>query len=570
MLFWTFFAPLALLLDALEEETGTRPERTPAQRIRDPHTHVLLPGSRIFHGTSEDVRGELRGGGYDGVLWTAETPAVAQAYIPISGLEMFVLPDGLTRPTKDPHVQALQRAIGIFYDMDEVEWDPHGRLVSWPRPRGGGRTPSADEVMDRMERIGFERPDSKYQPYRVRVDGDRILKPGEKITGTLYVGTVLEPLEIFDATLGGEIEHDLMNPQYNDLGTMRKVRDLGYDGIRIQDFLQSKTWGNVGHQSIGLFPSGIRKVRWTPVPATNYDPPDEPDAERGWGNTPEYQAWHRQLPFDLTTTQAFRRWFGDSKAVDADGKPMVFYRGVRRRPAEDGELRTQRGRATLAFTSDPKVAGVYAYQIPSSGPFGESPPPEAYVYEKGSSVVPVYLSIRKPLDLRWHGEKIRLADLVDEIGWDFTKEYGEGKTLGRHDLVQMLEDLDSQAYRSQAEFEIDVTAADGISAVSDFEELAETLAEMEPEEIHDALYGVEMDTFLVADAESVVLALQALGYDGVVHVDAFDVGAKLYEGDDEDLEVETWRPFDQTQVKSIFNRGTFDPDERRIDYGREG
>jgi hypothetical protein len=288
---WTLFTSLAVLYELLEEETGSRPERTPGEQLRDKHTQVILPGSRLFHGTIEPVAGSLRPGAYDQVLWTAETPGVAQAYIPLSGGEMYVAPEGLTRPSKDRAVQALQRAIGIIYDMDAVEWDPHGRLKSWPMPLGAGRTPSADEIMDRMERIGFERPGSRFEPYRIRVHGDRILRPSEKITGSLYVGTVREPLHVFDATLGGEIEHDLMNPQYNDLETIRKVERLGYDGIRIQDFLQSKSRGNVGHESIGLFPSGIRKVRWgEPIPATNYEPaPGEYD----WDLTPEYEAWLR-------------------------------------------------------------------------------------------------------------------------------------------------------------------------------------------------------------------------------------------------------------------------------------
>lgn len=40
----------------------------------------------LFHGTCEDIKGDLQGGGYDNVFWTATQPSVAQAYIPKAGI----------------------------------------------------------------------------------------------------------------------------------------------------------------------------------------------------------------------------------------------------------------------------------------------------------------------------------------------------------------------------------------------------------------------------------------------------------------------------------------------------
>jgi hypothetical protein len=256
-------------------------------------------------------------------------------------------------------------------------------------------------------------------------------------------------------------------------------------------------------------------------------------------------------------TNAFQRWFKDSKATDENGQPRVFYAGRRRAPRADGLLTTQRGRATLSFTPDPNVANVYALQL------------DSLTYEKGSNVMPVYLSIQRPLDLRGFGEKIRLSELLDVVGWDFSKQRGMD-TIGRVELADLMYDWDDLAYKTQAEVEIEVTSTDGLSRVDSFEELSDQILDMEEEEIYDAMYDVEIDTYLLADSESTVDILSQLGYDGIVHMDAFEVGQKYYEGPErDDLEVETWRPFRQNQVKSaIGNQGTFNPEDLRIDYGR--
>jgi hypothetical protein len=45
----------------------------------------------LFHGTCEELDGNtLQGGGYDNVFWTAETPSVAQAYIPSAGIISYI------------------------------------------------------------------------------------------------------------------------------------------------------------------------------------------------------------------------------------------------------------------------------------------------------------------------------------------------------------------------------------------------------------------------------------------------------------------------------------------------
>jgi hypothetical protein len=83
----------------------------------------------------------------------------------------------------------------------------------------------------------------------------------------------------------------LTNPDYHKRELFNRVKEAGYDGIIINDWAQSKNFGNVGHISIGLFPSGIKKVEKVSIPASNYD----------WNNydemlsatTDEFKAWHK-------------------------------------------------------------------------------------------------------------------------------------------------------------------------------------------------------------------------------------------------------------------------------------
>jgi hypothetical protein len=78
-------------------------------------------------------------------------------------------------------------------------------------------------------------------------------------------------------------------------------------------------------------------------------------------------------------TPEFKKWFGDSKVVDGNGRPLVVYHGTQ------GDFDTFRddieGRAGFYFTSDKAFASSFA----EGG---------------GANVMPAYLSISKPADLR--------------------------------------------------------------------------------------------------------------------------------------------------------------------------
>lgn len=125
-----------------------------------------------------------------------------------------------------------------------------------------------------------------------------------------------------------------------------------------------------------------------------------------------------------TDSAAFKRWFGDSKVVDADGKPLVVYHGTGSdfdafsSDAEPTNYETDRG--TFHFTDNLGTAEAYSQ---FSGPFGE-------IENESPRVIKAYLSLQSPME---HNARIG-STAIEE--WD-----SDGDTIkkfaqrGRHDGV---------------------------------------------------------------------------------------------------------------------------------------
>ena len=95
---------------------------------------------------------------------------------------------------------------------------------------------------------------------------------------------------------------------------------------------------------------------------------------------------------DVTDTPEFKRWFGDSKVVDADGKPLVVYHGTTRSFSEFKKTKSIRTNFNTPqkhlghfFTDDAK----YADQYTSYWSDGES-------FKDGANTIPVYISLKNP------------------------------------------------------------------------------------------------------------------------------------------------------------------------------
>ena len=81
-------------------------------------------------------------------------------------------------------------------------------------------------------------------------------------------------------------------------------------------------------------------------------------------------------------TKEFKRWFGDSKVVDADGNPLVMYHGAKE-DIESGVFRMEKGMLGTGayFTSNPKEADFYTSNA---------------TWRTDPNIVPVYISIKNP------------------------------------------------------------------------------------------------------------------------------------------------------------------------------
>jgi len=244
----------------------------------------------LFHGTLERFTGQLEPGA-DGLLWLAESSAVAQAYIPSTGLTIYLsmprpwMLDESPRPATqdDPWGRAWRRLAGAEYS--EVEYDAIGRPRRWRIDRSA----TWRDLVRALEGLGYDTSSSSVAVRATLLRGAEELLPADyRAEGRLFIVRTTSPLRLADLT--GE-EGDLGDPQYNWFEVFRRLEAAGYDGVRINDFLQSDKWGNVGHISIGVFPRGLPKLTYTSVPARNYDPEDLD----GWRRpTPEFLEFWRE------------------------------------------------------------------------------------------------------------------------------------------------------------------------------------------------------------------------------------------------------------------------------------
>jgi hypothetical protein len=96
---------------------------------------------------------------------------------------------------------------------------------------------------------------------------------------------------------------------------------------------------------------------------------------------------------DQTQTPEFKRWFGDSKVVDADGKPLVLYHGTR------GDF--------TEFDRKKAASGLYG-----TGFYFTDSRAMADEYAEGGKTMEVYLALKNPAPQRVANE------VVDQIGED--------------------------------------------------------------------------------------------------------------------------------------------------------
>lgn len=142
---------------------------------------------------------------------------------------------------------------------------------------------------------------------------------------------------------------------------------------------------------------------------------------------------------DQTDTPAFKKWFGDSKVVGTDGKPLVVYHGTGGdfstfdHGSVGGNYAVSKG---FYFSDQPSTATMFALRHTGAtearpglpGVFAGSP---ADTGTGGANVVPVYLSMQNPLVKRARGELSSITSADRNI----EKWVAEAKAQGNDGLI---------------------------------------------------------------------------------------------------------------------------------------
>ncbi len=144
-----------------------------------------------------------------------------------------------------------------------------------------------------------------------------------------------------------------------------------------------------------------------------------------------------------TESEAFKKWFGDSKVVDEKGAPLVMYHGTKadftafdttKAGSSTGHPTAQLG---IFFTADPEVAAMFNEQI------DEAQWPAKLGAATGANTMPVYLNIRKPYVMSM--AKFRELDTLP-FGPDFELEQPEAAAKQRGYMAANRAKLEAGGY----------------------------------------------------------------------------------------------------------------------------
>ena len=243
-----------------------------------------------FHGTAEPIAGALRPGGYDAVLWLAETPAVAQAYIPLAGATVLLsapldyrLQERI-RPNRHDVWADVMHQMGHW--PREVEYDHSGQAQSWTVDPGH---PTYAEALRFVTALGYELSAGPAWVATTMAGGRDVLRPADYRTPGMVQVTLLDGLDIVD--MREALGSDLSDPGHRQLDLFRQLEEAGHDGVMIDDFAQcGRDHVNIGHPSIGLFAGTLGRMSFLSFPATHCDLQAFRDAA-----TDDFRAFRRSL-----------------------------------------------------------------------------------------------------------------------------------------------------------------------------------------------------------------------------------------------------------------------------------
>jgi len=291
-----------------------------------------------------------------------------------------------------------------------------------------------------------------------------------------------------------------------------------------------------------------------------------------------------------TESEAFKRWFGDSKVIDEDGQPLVVYHGTtadfeafdRERANPESDLG-----AGFYFSNTTDDVGVnYAGFGPdltnkiereaeriASETDREYDDPDVvdearkrFATNEGATV-PVYLSMQNPVQIGGGAETY--LDLEQNYDED-ADEYSE-PTGALVDFIEGLRQVAPDFYDADVERAASVLFERGLDGGLSASEVFDVLKSEEG----GLLYATNENGDLAGN-ELIRRAFEAAGYDGYIDRTVNQkfgserrTGNAMAGMNEDTVHYVAFRP---AQIKSIFNRGTFNPNDARILYqdGKRG
>lgn len=235
-----------------------------------------------FHGTCENIVGPLRPGGYDSLLWFADSPMIAQNYIPATGSKssyqvpknQWELEATVTPPRQNSSSIDFSAALVMGHRLTYAAFDQYGRCNSWQWNDGKEPSPTRADVRSYLESQGYDTEAALQDSGMMWVKIGDLLPhdiPGTDIH--VYVDTPLPahylmpgqlfmiPREDFKLhDIATDKEGDLTDLDYHKHSLFEAARAAGFDGMQINDFAQTDHWGNLGHYAYGLFAEAAAKI----------------------------------------------------------------------------------------------------------------------------------------------------------------------------------------------------------------------------------------------------------------------------------------------------------------------
>ena len=295
---------------------------------------------------------------------------------------------------------------------------------------------------------------------------------------------------------------------------------------------------------------------------------------------PTFRASKMTSTDDVLDSASFKKWFKGSQVKDKDGNPLVVYHGTNENFNNDFAF----DKKLIGSANDDGFYGRGFYFATHKG--------EARYY--GNNVIPVYLSLKNPYELNITGGtfqemSLKTYDLMKDIGdpqlinekleftikkhkeyYDYIKENAQWNKMVDREGGGLIASVASPLNKNAELMTRSNDYFDGFpkyTITSKKEAILQLVAELidqtpnaEYESFTDYIrnnYGFKDNMFFSA-SDLITKALQKKGYDGII------VGKNKF--GKYGIEYDEVIAFEPTQIKSVYNKGTFNPHDPRISF----